>query len=306
LGAFEFILDIFEFIRTRHYAAWARLSASAATRHYGRGPPVSPFPLPYSPDCAAWPRPPVSGCYRSGAVRRLAGNPLPPPSLSLSLSRSSPVAWCHPVGRPPPLRTGLKWLPPPPHTPPFPPFSLIFPGRTSSPNTPPHLLLTADDWRTPACTAFRSNRAAIHHSSVNASPSHWSPQSTAPPHHVVPLELQDLTALVSDHRKSARRRLRRLVIDPPFWCALAPSSLSGVLPVVPVNSLATPCRPRRAAGKRATVLPRARTARGAHAMSAPRADFPAGPGRQAEAHAAVRPLCVTGRRALWTVAVGRI
>jgi hypothetical protein len=150
LGAFEFILDIFEFIRTRHYAGWARLSASATARHYDRGPPVSPFSLPYSPDRAAWPRPPVSGRYRPGAIRRLAGNPLPPLSPSLSLSRPSPITWCHPVGHPPPLRTGFKRLPPPPHPPPFPPFSLIFPGRTSSPDTPPHLLLTADDRRTPS------------------------------------------------------------------------------------------------------------------------------------------------------------
>jgi hypothetical protein len=34
--------------------------------------------------------------------------------------------------------------------------------------------------------------------------------------------------------------------------------------------------------------------------------IPTRPGRQAEAHAAVQPLCVAGRRAPWVVALGRI
>jgi hypothetical protein len=41
---------------------------------------------------------------------------------------------------------------------------------------------------------------------------------------------------------AARRRLRRLTVDPPFRCAPTLSSLPGTFPVTPSRSPATPCR----------------------------------------------------------------
>jgi hypothetical protein len=68
---------------------------------------------------------------------------------------------------------------------------------------------------------------------------------------------------------AARRRLRRLTVDPPFWCAPALSSLPGTFPVTPSRSPTTPCR-HRAAGEHATAPSRARSARGDRAGRLPR------------------------------------
>jgi hypothetical protein len=80
-------------------------------------------------------------------------------------------------------------------------FSLLFPGRTGSPDTPPHLPSTTNERRTPARTGFHPHRATAHHSLLSTPSSLRSPPSTdisSPP--CVPLELQDLAALLDDHR----------------------------------------------------------------------------------------------------------
>jgi hypothetical protein len=63
---------------------------------------------------------------------------------------------------------------------------------------------------------------------------------------------------------TARRRLRRLAVDPPFRCAPTLSSLPDATPGPHRCSSATPCR-RRAIGERAAAPSLVRSARGDHA-----------------------------------------
>jgi hypothetical protein len=93
-----------------------------------------------------------------------------------------------------------------------------------------------------------------------------------PPHPRVSLELQDHPPSSTTTRATppplntaARRRLRRLAVDPPLLCAPAPSSLPDTSSVAPSRSPATPCRWLGTTGERATAPSRALWGRGDHA-----------------------------------------
>jgi hypothetical protein len=207
----------------------AYLSAGAATRHYGHGPPVSPPPLFVRPRGMAvphCPRPPVSSRCRPGVVRRSAGTHL------LSLSRPSPAAWCHPTSA-----CRIKRLSSPPRPLLSPPFSLLFPGHTSSPDTPPPPLVhrrRPEDFSPHGISPEPHRRPP---SLVSGSLSLRSPQSTA-----LLTPLYPSSCRTSPHSSmttgatppplnaDAQHRLGHLTIDPPFWCAPAPSSLPGATP----------------------------------------------------------------------------
>jgi hypothetical protein len=79
---------------------------------------------------------------------------------------------------------------------------------------------------------------------------------------------------------AARRRWHRLTVDPPFRCALVPSSLPGAFPVTPSRPPAAPCRRRATAEPSASAPPR-RPVRGdsadAPAVRAQRARRPVPP-----------------------------
>jgi hypothetical protein len=191
-----------------------------------------PSPSPVRP--AAW--------HGRATPPALAGlGPLPTgrrPGPTLFISLSVLVRSVVPPRRPSPNSAHrFKMVAAATTPPPFPHFLSSSLATRARPT--PHLLSTADNQRTPARTGFLPNHAVVHHSSVSASPSLHSPQSAAP----CPLELQDLTALIGDHRSyPATIEHRCLAVDPPFWCAFAPSSLPGVLPVAPASPPATPCR----------------------------------------------------------------
>jgi hypothetical protein len=70
---------------------------------------------------------------------------------------------------------------------------------------------------------------------------------------------------------TARRRLRRLTVDPSFRCAPALSSFPGTFPVAPSRSPVTPCR-RRATVKPPVSTPLRRPTRARY--SGPRRPFP--------------------------------
>jgi hypothetical protein len=161
------------------------------------------------------PHPPDLGRCRSGAVRRLARTP--------PLSRPLPAALRHPAGRPPPLRTSLKRPPSPPHPLLFPIFSLLFPGHTSSLDTPPppiHRWSLEDSDRHGISPELRRRLP----SSVSVSLSLRSSQSTAPSLHPCPPSRCRTSPHSSTTTRAtppplnavARCRLRRLTIDPPF------------------------------------------------------------------------------------------
>jgi hypothetical protein len=108
-------------------------------------------------------------------------------------------------------------------------------------------------------------------------------------------------ATPSPTNAAARRRLRRLTVDPPFQCAPALSSLPDTFLVTPFeisgNTL-PPSSHRRATGEHATALSCARSARGdragTRAQQAAQAGCPAGLGCQAVAQPAFQPT-VRGR-----------
>jgi hypothetical protein len=84
--------------------------------------PGAPSPVrPAARHGRATPPSPVGLRLLPAGRRRSVGRP--PLCLSLSLTQPSPTMWCHPTGRPPPLRAGLKRSSRPPHPLLFPIFS---------------------------------------------------------------------------------------------------------------------------------------------------------------------------------------
>jgi hypothetical protein len=83
LNSFEIFFNPVGIRAARHCAARARLSASAAARHYGRGPPVSPLPPPlFGRACGmATPRrlrPPITELPRAAPGPPLSSSFSPP------------------------------------------------------------------------------------------------------------------------------------------------------------------------------------------------------------------------------------
>jgi hypothetical protein len=170
------------------------------------------------------------------AARHIGRDPLP-------LSWPSPAAWRHPADHPPPPRAGLK-RPSSPLCPPFSPFPW---SHERARHPPPHVHHRRPEDSDPHGISPEPRHRPP--SSVSASPSLRSSQSTVPSLPLVPLELHDLTALVDDYRSypTAIERRRLTPLAPPhrrptFLVCSCPSSLPGAtsgshwcLPVAPCH-----------------------------------------------------------------------
>jgi hypothetical protein len=167
----------------------------------------------------------------------------------------------------------------------------VSPGPACQPVLPPDTVVTAHRSApfphpcSAGCAAWPRHAARARRSWAAVG---WAPSAGRPgPPLSLPLSLDpcpscgatplDLAALVGDHRSyPIVVGRRRLAVDAPFWCAHAPSSLSGVLPLAPARPPAVPCHRLAAIGP-LTSAPSHPPVRGLRAVPTPRARPPRAP-----------------------------
>jgi hypothetical protein len=236
-------MDCFGIYSNPALCARARLSAGGAAQHCASGPTYQPPPSRLS----SWPRG-MAVQHWLGAVRRSGGTPpLFPLSLSALACRVAPPHQPSPTSA-----CRYKTAAPPravPHF--FPPPSLFFPSRMSTPTPPLTPLPTSGDRRTLAHAGLCPNYAAI-------CLCQWAPPQASIlldwPHHSSPLILP----VPPSH----------LLVDDLIPVSYIPVTLPGASPRLPRCSPATPCH-RQGTATPLACTPPCRRACGSCTVTAP-------------------------------------